>query len=63
MTQRSTTLANVARAINVNPKVARAKFRALASERPFDHTKVHELTKPQALAAAKFLAHDYRTQA
>lgn len=59
----TTTLANVARSLNINPKNARAKFRALKKARPFDHTKVHTLTKPQALKAAKFLAHDFRTEA
>lgn len=56
----TTTLANVARAINMNPKNARAKFRALKSVRPFDHTRTHELTRPLALSAAKFLATDFR---
>lgn len=58
----TTTLANVARAVHVDPKVARAKFRALKSQRPFDHSKVHELTKPQALKAAQFLTTDFRAK-
>lgn len=57
---RTTTLANVARAINVNPKNARAKFRHFTSERPFDHTHTQSLTRPQALSAARFLATDFR---
>lgn len=57
----TTTLANVARAINMNPRQARAKFRALRTQRPFDHTKTHELTKQLALKAAQFLASDYRS--
>lgn len=56
----TTTLASVARAINVNPKVARQKFRTLKQARPFDHTKLHALDKPTALKAAQFLATDFR---
>lgn len=56
----TTTLANVARALQINPKVARAKFRKLRTLRPFDHAKVHELTKPLALKAAQFLTTDFR---
>lgn len=59
----TTTLANVARALNINPKNARAKFRALQNERPFDHTRTQALTKPQALQAAHFLATDFRKAA
>lgn len=59
--QTHTTLANVARAIDMNPKNARAKFRSLKNERPFDHTKQTQLTKPLAMKAAEFLATDFRT--
>lgn len=55
-----TTLANVARALKINPKVARAKFRTLKTVRPFDHTKLTALDKPTALKAAQFLATDFR---
>lgn len=56
----TTTLANVARAINMDPKNARAKFRHMPKARPFDHTKQHDLTKALALKAAQFLATDFR---
>lgn len=59
----SVTLAALARSLQINPKNARAKFRALKSERPFDHTKHPTLTKPLALKAAKFLKTDYRKEA
>lgn len=54
------TLANVARALDMNPKNARAKFRHMRAQRPFDHTKIASLTRPQALAAARFLRTDFR---
>lgn len=60
MNTRTTTVAAVARALHMNPKNARAKFRALTSERPFDHTRTHELSRPLALKAAQFLATDFR---
>jgi uncharacterized protein YaiL (DUF2058 family) len=55
------TLASVADKAGVSAKGARAKFRRLKKERPFDHTKVSDgMTAAQAAQALKFLKTDYR---
>lgn len=54
------TMAQVAKQANMDPKNARAKFRRLASERPFDHTKVKEISASQMKAAVAFLKTDFR---
>lgn len=60
MPKKHLTLASVASGAKIDPKSARAKFRRLKKERPFDHTKVRELNAAQAKAAVKFLKTDYR---
>lgn len=59
----SYTMADVARQAKVDPKNARAKFRRLKKERPFDHAKVHEISAAQLKAAVAFLKTDYRANA
>lgn len=54
------TLASVAPKAGMTPKGARAKFRRMRSERPFDHTKMKELTPAQVKAAVAFLKTDHR---
>lgn len=56
----SYTLVSVAKKAGVSAKGARAKFRRMTKERPFDHTKVHELNAAQAAKAIAFLKTDYR---
>ena len=51
----TTTIANIARAINMNPKAARAKLRRLNPG-----IKLEGLTKAEALKAAQFLSTDHR---
>lgn len=55
------TLASVASKAGMSPKVARAKFRRMKDERPFDHRKVKQFTSVQAKAAIDFLKTDHRT--
>lgn len=54
------TLSSVAAKAKMSPKVARAKFRRLTSERPFDHRKVKQFTPAQVKAAVDFLKTDHR---
>ncbi len=54
------TMVDVAKQANIDPKAARAKFRRMKSERPFDHAKVKEITASQFKAAVAFLKTDFR---
>lgn len=54
------TLSAIAKKAGVSPKGARAKFRRMKRERPFDHTKVQQLNAAQAAKAVVFLKTDYR---
>ena len=54
------TLVAAAKKVGITAKGARAKFRRMKKERPFDHTKTHDLTAVQFAAAQKFLKQDYR---
>lgn len=54
------TMSTIAKQAKVDPKYARAKFRRMKSERPFDHSKVKEITAAQAKRAVEFLKTDYR---
>lgn len=54
------TLSSVAKTLRMSPKVARAKFRRLTDDRPFDHTKVKTWTPVQAKQATDFLKADHR---
>lgn len=54
------TLASIAPKAGMTAKGARAKFRRMKKERPFDHTKVHELNAVQAAKAVAFLKTDHR---
>ena len=57
------TLASVAPKAGMSAKVARAKFRRLRTEAPFDHRKVKQLTQAQVKAAIAFLKTDHRVAA
>lgn len=63
MATKTFTLAAIAPLADMSPKGARAKFRRMKKERPFDHKRVKELTVAQKAAALKFLKTDYRVQA
>lgn len=62
MATKTFTLAAIAPLADMSPKGARAKFRRMKKERPFDHTKVSILTAAQVKAALAFLKTDYRNQ-
>lgn len=60
MAKQTYTMADIAKQAKMDPKNARAKFRRLKKERPFDHAKIKEITAQQAKAAVVFLKADFR---
>lgn len=57
------TLASIAPKAGLTAKGARAKFRRMKKERPFDHKKVSTLNAAQVKAAIAFLKTDFRAGA
>lgn len=57
------TLSTIAKKAGVSAKGARAKFRRMKKERPFDHTKVGNINAALAAKAIAFLKADFRHQA
>jgi hypothetical protein len=52
-------MSTIAKKAGISPKGARAKFRRMKKERPFDHTKV-TLNAALAAKAVAFLKQDFR---
>ena len=63
MSKTTYTLASIAPKAGLTAKGARAKFRRMKKERPFDHKKVTSLSQAQVKAAIAFLKKDFRAQA
>lgn len=61
--KKTVTLVSLATQMKMDPKTVRAKFRRHPKERPFNHTKVHELNADQVAKAKKFLKQDFRVVA
>lgn len=54
------TMSDIAKQAKTDPKNVRAKFRRFPKLRPFDHTKVKEISAVRAKAAVAFMKTDFR---